>query len=1558
MTSGGFASPNSLIGFFRNTNASNLISLTVSYDAERYRINTAAASVQFYYSLDGTSWTSVTAGDIGTASFPTGSSAYTFSSPLVVNRTGISITGLNIATNGDIYLRWNINTTGANSQGIAIDNISITAAFTTPSASITTSSITGSPFCVSASAGAVVNVPFTITGTFNSGNVFTAQLSDASGSFASPVNIGSLTSATAGTISATIPAGTASGTGYRIRVVGSDPVVTGSANAANLVINTAVSIVTQPSNQTVSAPTGSSFAVSATGTGLSYQWQIEDGNGWNNLSNGGIYSGATTATLTLSSTTEVLSGNLYRVVVSGASPCTPNTSGAALLQVNPGPCLAEGFESPTAPATGWVYNGSVTHGTNSPRNGERTATFTANNQEIITPLLDNPTSVSFWYRRSSTSPTAPAFSVWYGSSPSGPWTQIGNTITSFTTAYVEFNEGLPVVGSVHIRVLHTRVSGGNQIYLDDFSVNCGGPCVPAATLTQFLPASGPAGTLVTLSGSGFTPTTGVSFDGLASTAVTFVNASTLVAEVPGNAITGPVAVVIDGCALQSTTDFTVLNTSGTCGVAATGTEPMITEVYDAFSGSLSYIELFNPTAGAINLGTGQYRIRINTIGGNPGCGAVNVTDINLSGSIASGATFVLSVGTSAASCPVTVNQAEPTSTGFNGNDYIELRKGAALTIIDRVDNPNYNSPCGTYPGFSQRRLSTVTAPSATYNPAEWVNLSPESCADLGIPPYAIGSGSNVTITAQPNDFTACTTPISFIASSLGTGSGTNSTLWKVYNPFTNAWENASGLSSMPPLYNTITPTNTNTPNMGINGNTAQLNGFQFYAQVTRGSCTRVSRAVQYQYESLPVYRSTGTGNWDNSAVWEMSDDGVNFVAACRYPVAENSTQVFVSDGHKVTMNVSADLDFLHVEPGAEVELSGTTRLRLLNSQSGADLVVLGTFTDKATTPNGTSFATGATWELGANATIVKTNTSSVNNYRDNYENGIANVPATAHWIYRREAANDLSVSTVGMHYPNLTFENQVAGTYNPTGTQFFFDGSTGGTAIVKGSLNIGGNGPGNYVLRTNNFNTNPILVQGNLTIRSGSTLTNDHAAGSNDGTGIEVRGNLEVNGALDLTATGTSPQRGQLLLTGGVNQIITGGGSITANRLLIDKASNHILSSSTISIAQHADFASGVLQFDESLGTPYLQFTNSATHSGASASSFVHGRVQKIGFVAYSEFAFPTGHLDLQSTPEFKLYQPAYLTANVSNTTAAFDVQYFHQNYTPGYENPNNRPPRDPSLTSGTVSTCNYWMIDRVPATPAINARVKLSWNAGECVSIDDPDLLVVARWDEVNNEWSNTSLLQPPPINSGTGLNGTVATGHFQSQFSPFTIATSGLGANILPITLLTFAAAPLSANAVLTRWTTLSEINNDFFTVERSSDGNAWEEAGRISGAGNSNEALHYRFIDQQPYSGTSYYRLRQTDFDGTTTLSEPMAVTLQDHEGLTLYSLWRGDHGIQLTYRTNRPLIAVQIFDVSGRLVHTGAFHNDGGVATIETPLGRGIYLLRISDGNQEVSRRFFY
>lgn len=115
------------------------------------------------------------------------------------------------------------------------------------SRTITTGTISPTSYC----AGASVSIPYTKTGTFNAGNIFTAQLSDATGNFGSPVTIGTLSSIATGTISGTIPIGTVAGTGYRIRVVSSNPVVTGSTNVSNLTVNAtsaapAVGTITQP----------------------------------------------------------------------------------------------------------------------------------------------------------------------------------------------------------------------------------------------------------------------------------------------------------------------------------------------------------------------------------------------------------------------------------------------------------------------------------------------------------------------------------------------------------------------------------------------------------------------------------------------------------------------------------------------------------------------------------------------------------------------------------------------------------------------------------------------------------------------------------------------------------------------------------------------------------------------------------------------------------------------------------------------------------------------------------------------------------------------------------------------------------------------------------------------------------------------------------------------------------------------------------------------------------------------------------------------------------------
>ena len=105
------------------------------------------------------------------------------------------------------------------------------------------------------------------------------------------------------------------------------------------------------------------------------------------------------------------------------------------------------------------------------------------------------------------------------------------------------------------------------------------------------------------------------------------------------------------------------------------------------------------------------------------------------------------------------------------------------------------------------------------------------------------------------------------------------------------------------------------------------------------------------------------------------------------------------------------------------------------------------------------------------------------------------------------------------------------------------------------------------------------------------------------------------------------------------------------------------------------------------------------------------------------------------------------------------------------------------------------------------------------------------------------------------------------------------------LPIVLLQFSAKPKN-DFVEVEWTTASELNNDYFTVEKSPDGNEWTVAKIIEGAGSSTSPLSYAYTDHHPFPATSYYRLKQTDFDGTSSYSNPVAVKLKNIFPITVY------------------------------------------------------------------------
>ena len=129
-----------------------------------------------------------------------------------------------------------------------------------------------------------------------------------------------------------------------------------------------------------------------------------------------------------------------------------------------------------------------------------------------------------------------------------------------------------------------------------------------------------------------------------------------------------------------------------------------------------------------------------------------------------------------------------------------------------------------------------------------------------------------------------------------------------------------------------------------------------------------------------------------------------------------------------------------------------------------------------------------------------------------------------------------------------------------------------------------------------------------------------------------------------------------------------------------------------------------------------------------------------------------------------------------------------------------------------------------------------------------------------------------------------------FSSSFSPRvfngTIYYNTGSCLPVPIELTDFQALEKEDRWVDLIWQTASEINNDYFTIERSKDGLDWNELNTIKGSGNSSSILNYNTTDYSPLYGISYYRLKQTDFDGKPEYSKIRSVNLEMTDNLEMY------------------------------------------------------------------------
>lgn len=497
---------------------------------------------------------------------------------------------------------------------------------------------------------------------------------------------------------------------------------------------------------------------------------------------------------------------------------------------------------------------------------------------------------------------------------------------------------------------------------------------------------------------------------------------------------------------------------------------------------------------------------------------------------------------------------------------------------------------------------------------------------------------------------------------------------------------------------------------------------------------------------------------------------------------------------------------------------------------------------------------------------------------------------------------------------------------SPTGTILFNDP----TAVhqITGSLTAGNRFP-NLTITKNGGSVllnNDIDIGGNLTMSNGTSIFNTN------GKYIKLAGNFSNNNA-NTTLTNVT---GTLEFNGIAAQSYTNtNGSLTLNNVLMNHTGTGVTLSGANSNMNIG--TSGILTL--TLGKIITGVSNEvyATNSSAAAvttgniSSYVEGRLRRNISTSVAAYDFPVGN-----------NATGYQRANINYTTAP-TATYNLLAYFNSWGAVPNGPVSSECLTANYNSfpsfNHGYWTIDASVGSPTGTYTTSL-YNRMY-----------------TNNTGMMWSVMKRSPSGSGAwALNGvcdatSTATQTKRMAMSGFSDFATVQFNSPLPVTLLEFAAHP-QEEKVLCKWVTASEINNDYFIVQRSKNGIDFNDIGLVDGHGNSSTPLHYTFTDNSPYSGISYYRLKQFDFDGASDLSEIVAVEFVN--GKAAFNLYPNPASDELSIDfSNEPSenFTAEIIDALGKRIMKYDFElNEYSFFKINIKsLAEGIYTLRITSAS---------
>lgn len=530
----------------------------------------------------------------------------------------------------------------------------------------------------------------------------------------------------------------------------------------------------------------------------------------------------------------------------------------------------------------------------------------------------------------------------------------------------------------------------------------------------------------------------------------------------------------------------------------------------------------------------------------------------------------------------------------------------------------------------------------------------------------------------------------------------------------------------------------------------------------------------------------------------------------------------------------------------------------------------------------------------------------------------------------------LVVTTVGHNLGSISGTGTMRTTTStlPGGNYTTYTSSAGGTIEYVAPMTMNSRSTYNNLSiysgssGTVTMTATDLVLNGNLTIPSGTTLDN-----SVNNKNIGIAGNWSNSGTFT-TGTGTVTFNG----TGA--QSITGTTSF--NALTVNKSSNNLTLNNATVVNGALTLTSGKIISNTYPSTPLLQLGSTASISGGSSSSFVDGQIRAV-ISNGNSLTFPVGGVAVSR------YRPT--TVSSVSATDTWDVSYVGKNPTSdGYSNFAFN-----SANMAKVSQYEYWLVSNSSGTTA--AGLTLSYGTG---SYGTPDIGNVASLKTAR--WNGTQWDVPPGggtfSQTGDSFTGTVSVS-FQSAFSPQTLASTD-PASALPVELLYFKGEAVQSGVQLS-WKTTTELNNDYFTVLHSADGEKFSEIGKVKGQGTTTVAHSYGLLDASPVLGKNYYKLVQTDYDGKTTSFKTIVVDVENIDPINVKVYPNPvDHSqtlsVEVTGVNPNQSIDFQLVNMQGIVLHNRTIQSDSnGMVNAEytpTEIAAGLYILRIGGASTKV------